>query len=366
MNSNPLHRRNYPSRVATEKTGKRYLIVGGHGLLGSHLVEGLLARGENQICIFDRAASPLFAKEIDSGIVTVHLGDLADLAALRRACSDVDVVFHTAASVNYWYDLPFEYESIHAVNVAGTENVVSACLSEGVRQLIHTSSNIVVVPRNLLEKPLTFADETTPYAKPPFLCHYVSTKILAEQAVLSTNGHGKLLTAALRPGALFGPRDLISRAVRDGMPGVGLTDNAMDYVYIENVIHAFLLLERRLTPGEDIGGKAYFISNYPPDGPRCESYFEFNRRLYAAFGRRFRLAPAPLMSALAWSSRTAVWATRGAAERRLGELRKLRPCTLVLARGTYYFSCKQAQTDFGYKPLYSIEDAVRLTRESWQ
>ncbi len=364
--SNPSHRRYRPTRIATKKTGRRYLVIGGHGLLGSHLVEGLLARGEDQIHIFDRVPSPLFAEEIARGAVTVHLGDLTDVAALSRSCREVDAVFHTAASVNYWHDLRFEYDVIHTVNVTGTENVVAACLSEGVRQLIHTSSNTVVVPRDLLDHPLAFADETAPYASEPFLCHYVATKILAERAVLAANGRGQLLTAALRPGALYGPRDLISHGARGGVPGVGLADNIIDHIYVENVIHAFLLLERRLVPGAPVCGKAYFLSNYSPQGPRCESYFEFNCRLYAAFGRRFRLAPTPLPSALAWSSRAVVWATRGAGEHRLGELRKLRPSTLVLARGTYYFSCQRAQADFGYEPLYSAEEGVALTAASWQ
>jgi len=73
-----------------------------------------------------------------------------------------------------------------------------------------------------------------------------------------------------------------------------------------------------------------------------------------------------LLSALAWSSRTAVWATRGAIERRLGDLRKLRPSTLALARGTYYFSSHRAQTDFGYKPIYSAEEAIALTAAWWK
>src|SRR6478672_6532622 len=117
MELNRNHRRHRPRQVATAKTGKRYLVVGGHGLFGSHLVEGLLARGEDHVRIFDRVESPMFAEEVARGAVTVQQGDLSDVQALRRACSGVDVVFHTAASVNYWYDLPFEYDGIYAVNV---------------------------------------------------------------------------------------------------------------------------------------------------------------------------------------------------------------------------------------------------------
>jgi hypothetical protein len=53
-------------------------------------------------------------------------------------------------------------------------------------------------------------DETMPYAKPPFLNHYVTTKVFSEQMVLEANGDG-LLTGAIRPtGGIFGPRDNVS------------------------------------------------------------------------------------------------------------------------------------------------------------
>src|SRR5262245_22666342 len=58
--------RNVPRKVPTAKTGKRYLVVGGHGFLGSHIVEALLARGEDRIRVLDIAPSPLFAGEIEA------------------------------------------------------------------------------------------------------------------------------------------------------------------------------------------------------------------------------------------------------------------------------------------------------------
>jgi sterol-4alpha-carboxylate 3-dehydrogenase (decarboxylating) len=359
--------RHHPSKIATEKTGKAYLVVGGHGLLGSHVVEGLLARGERNIHVYDRTPSSLFDDEVASGLVTFHQGDILDRARLTAACRRIDTVIHTAASVNYWADLPFEYAPIHAVNFTGTRNVIDACGETGVRQLLHTSSTSVVVGRDPHERPIAGADESLPYASPPHLCHYIATKILAERAVLEANGPS-LATAALRPGGMYGPRDeLLCAGIRKGDPGVGLRDNVIDHVYVENVVHAFLKLEQRLTPGSPVAGRAYFVTNYSPavGQSQCDSYYDFNSRLARAFGQEFRLGPRWLFSALAATSQTLIRASRGRLERPLGQLARLRPATLALARATYHFSHARASRDFGYDPLYSVDEAVALTAAWW-
>jgi sterol-4alpha-carboxylate 3-dehydrogenase (decarboxylating) len=360
--------RNLPSKITTTRTGKRYLVIGGHGFLGSHIVEALLARGEDKVAIFDLSASSLFAAEVAAGTVQFHQGNVLDLERLKAACRGVDTVFHTAASVDFWSDLPFEYAAIHAVNVVGTENAIAACAAEGVGQLLFTSSAIVVVPRDLLAQPLELADENAPYPTAPFLNHYVATKGLAERAVLAADGRGALRTAAVRPGGMYGPRDtVITSSVAAGLPGIGRKDNIIDHIYVENVVHAFLLMETRLVAGSPLCGQSYFVTNYadPPPGARAEdrAYFAFNDRFFAALGRRFRLAPKGLISALAWTSQTMVRASRGRAARVLGELRKLRPASLTLSRGTYYFTHKKAAADFGYQPLYSEAEAIEITRK---
>jgi sterol-4alpha-carboxylate 3-dehydrogenase (decarboxylating) len=360
--------RHHPPKIATAKTDKSYLVVGGHGLLGSHVVEALLARGERNIHVYDRTPSSLFADEVARGLVTFHRDDILDRAQLAAACRGIDTVIHTAASVNFWADLPFEYERIHAVNFTGTRNLIDACREAGVRQLLHTSSSSVVVGRDLAERPIAGGDESLPYASPPHLCHYIATKVLAERAVLEANGP-QLATAALRPGGMFGPRDeMLAGAVRSRAPGVGLPDNLIDHIYVENVVHAFLMLEQRLTPDSPAAGRAYFVTNYSPaiGQSQCDRYYDFNSRFARAFGHEFRLGPRWLFSALAATSQTLMRASRGGLERRLGPLAKLRPAVLALARGTYYFSHAQASRDFAYEPLYSIDEGILLTAGWWR
>src|SRR5262245_32282448 len=56
--------RTRPTKIGTARTGKSYLVIGGHGFLGSHVVEALLARGEDRVRVLDLRSSPLFAPEV--------------------------------------------------------------------------------------------------------------------------------------------------------------------------------------------------------------------------------------------------------------------------------------------------------------
>jgi nucleoside-diphosphate-sugar epimerase len=353
--------RHVPGRVPTARTGKVYLVVGGHGFLGSHLVEALLARGEDRVHIFDAAPSRLFDEEIRRGTVVFHQGDVRDARAVEAACAGVSTVFHTAARVDYWSDLPFELDALHAVNVTGTENVIAACRARGVGQLLFTSSSSVVVSADILTRPVALADESAPCATAPYLCHYIRTKVAAERAVLAADGRDGLRTAALRPGGMYGPRDtlLVPGAIA-GFPGLGRTDNVVDFIYVENVAHAFLLLEQHLAPGHVTCGRAYFVTNYDP-ACGSETYFAFNRRLAGQFGNRFRLAPAGVISALAAAVEAAVRVSGGKVSAHLGDLGKLRPSSVTLARATYYFTHRRAAADFGYAPLYTVEEGMDRT-----
>lgn len=356
--------RNVPRRVSTARTGTRYLVVGGHGFLGSHVVEALLARGEDRIRVLDIAPSPLFGAETAARRVEFFRADVRDRERVREACAGVDTVIHAAAMVNFWADLPFEYRPIRDVNVGGTENVVAACVEQGVQNLLYTSSSAVVISRDLLARPVALADESAPYARAPYLCHYIETKVLAERAVLAANGCGVLSTAAVRPGGLYGPRDrLFTPLVAAGRPGIGLRHNIIDHIYVENVVHALLLLDRHLSPDSRVRGQAYFVTNYPEHGapPAHRSHFAFTSRLFAAFGHRSRLAPRPLLTAMAWASQKVIGASRGRLCAALGDLAKLRPASLALTRGTYYFTHRKAAAEFGYAPLYPEAEAFDIT-----
>src|SRR4029079_1065021 len=89
------------------------------------------------------------------------------------------------------------------------------------------------------------------------------------QAVLAANGDN-LLTCALRPHLIWGPRDqqliprLLERAKRGRLRRVGAGRNRIDTIYVENAAAAHLLAADALTPGSPVCGRAYFVSQGEP------------------------------------------------------------------------------------------------------
>ena len=109
------------------------LVTGGSGYFGEILVSHLRARGQ-AVRILD-----LVENDDRPGDVDIVLGDVCDPAVVRRAMEGVDCVHHNVASV----PLAKDKEKFWAVNVDGTENVLSAAAEAGVRKVVMTSSSAV-------------------------------------------------------------------------------------------------------------------------------------------------------------------------------------------------------------------------------
>src|SRR5262245_3616352 len=111
------------------------LVTGGGGFLGRYIVEQLVARGD-RVRILSRRVYPGLAA---IGVECVQ-GDVRDVAAVNRACEDVQAVFHAAAVPGVWGPWQLFYET----NTLGTEHVIAACRTHRVSRLIYTSSPSVV------------------------------------------------------------------------------------------------------------------------------------------------------------------------------------------------------------------------------
>ena len=108
------------------------LVTGAAGHLGNNVVRQLLARGRSvRVLVHSESAS------LDGLPVEKRLGDILDRASLDRAFEGVEVVYHFAAKVTI---LPSESASATRTNTLGPRNVVDACLTHGVRRLVHASS----------------------------------------------------------------------------------------------------------------------------------------------------------------------------------------------------------------------------------
>ena len=317
------------------------LVTGANGFLGRYVVEQLLARGDRARALVRREAPELKALGAE-----IARGDVRDGASLLAATNGVDVVFHVAAVAGIWGPKQHYFD----VNVTGTANVLEACLRNKVPKLIFTSSPSV-----------TFAggdqcgvDESVPYPE-KYLAYYPQSKAMAEQLVLEANSD-ELLTCALRPHLIWGPRDqhliprLFDRARSGKLRYVGNRKNVIDAVYVENAAAAHLQAADALKPGSPVAGKAYFITNDEP--VNC---WEWIDQL---------LALAKLPPVKRGISTSSAYAVGAALEglwtllRRTDEPRMTR--FLALQLGTsHWFNVDAAKRDFGYEPQISMAEGMR-------
>ena len=235
------------------------LVTGVSGFVGLALTKRLLAQGSKVTGICRRSRP-----DIEALGVEMIYADLADAPAIRAACENKDTVFHVAAKVGIWGKLA-EFQK---ANVEGTQAVINGCRDFGVKKLVYTSTpSVVFNGRSIIGD-----NESLPYGT-NIPCHYPTTKVIAEKAVLAAHDlpPGHLRTVALRPHLIWGDGDpnLVPRVLERARAGklriVGDGQNRVDLTHVENVVDAHLLAETALDNSENNpGGKAYFISNDEP------------------------------------------------------------------------------------------------------
>jgi 2-alkyl-3-oxoalkanoate reductase len=318
------------------------LVTGASGFLGRYLVEQLLDRGD-RVRTFCRKRDPF----LDGLGVDVVCGDLQDRQAVMTACERMEVVYHAGGAAGIGG--PGSY--FHAVNVTGTRNVLDGCLTHHVARLVFTSSPSVTFQCESQKN----IDESTPYAKRWF-CHYARSKAIAEQHVLASSGKNGLLTCALRPHLIWGPRDrhllpqLLLRVRNGSLRRIGDGSNLMDTVYVENAAQAHLLAADALKPGSPAAGRAYFISQGEP--VNC---WDWLNEIVALAGLP------PVRKSISFR---AAWAIGLACEIVYGLLRWQGepPMTRFLAAQlsqSHYFNITRAREDLHYTPTISTAEGMR-------
>lgn len=135
--------------------GKRILVTGGTGSIGSEIVRQLLKYEPKQIRIYSRDESKQFYLQQDlgdsykEGLVRFLIGDTRDKDRLNRAFNDVDIVFHVAAlkHVPFCEDNPFEAIK---TNINGTQNVLDLAIDHQVEKVIAISTDKAVYPNTVM------------------------------------------------------------------------------------------------------------------------------------------------------------------------------------------------------------------------
>ena len=175
------------------------LVTGATGLLGSHIVDRLLERGDEVRALARPGSDTSYLEERG---VELAQGDVTDFDSLRRACQGMDCVFHAAARVSDWGP----WSEFEAITIGGTEKALRAAVEAGVPRFLHVSTDSVYPNRDRLRGAVY--SEDTPYEpKPPQWDHYQRAKIAAEAKVWEIHGEGRLRASAVRPALILGERD---------------------------------------------------------------------------------------------------------------------------------------------------------------
>ncbi len=126
-----------------ELAGKRFMVIGGAGFIGSHVVDQLLAADAKEVIVYDnffRGTRSNLRQALQDKRCTLapHGGDILHSDILAKTMEGVDGVFHLAA---VWLLQCHEYpRTAFDVNVQGTFNVIEACIKNGVKRCVYSSS----------------------------------------------------------------------------------------------------------------------------------------------------------------------------------------------------------------------------------
>lgn len=222
--------------------GKKLVVIGGAGLIGSHTVDRLLTEDVKEVLIYDnfvRGRVENLANALKDPRVKIYDvgGDIMQTDILESAFEGADGVFHLAA---LWLLQCHEYpRSAFDVNVRGTFNVMEACVKKGVKRLVYSSSASVY--GDAVEEPMT---EDHPFNNKNF---YGATKIAGEAMMRAFHHRYGLNFVGLRYMNVYGPRqdyhgayiavimkmlDAIDRG--DGPTIMGDGSEAFDFVAVED------------------------------------------------------------------------------------------------------------------------------------
>ncbi len=220
----------------------RVALTGASGYTGGRLLGTLRGRGDDVTALV-RASS--VTEGVRRSGATVVEGDLASDEAVRRLVDGADAVVHVAA-VYRTAGHPDSY--YRDVNVGGTERLLEAAATVGVRRFVHTST--VGVHGHVSNPP---ADETAAFSPGDV---YQATKAEAEALALDFHRHRGVPVTVVRPGAIYGPGETrllkLFRAIARGRYAlVGDGRSFYHPVYIDDLVQGFLLaLDRDTAVGE--------------------------------------------------------------------------------------------------------------------
>jgi NAD dependent epimerase/dehydratase len=226
--------------------GRKVIVTGADGFIGSHLVEALVAEGAQVTALslynsFDSFGWLDDLPEETQACLTRIRVDVRDAGLMRRVLKGQEIVFHLAAliAVPYSYVAP---RSFVETNIIGTLNVLEAAREHGVGRVLHTSSSEVY--GSALTLPIS--EQHPLQGQSPYSASKIGADMLAESFARSFD----MPVVILRPFNAYGPRQseraiiptLVRQLLHPSCPvlKVGDTTTARDFTFVSDTVGAFM------------------------------------------------------------------------------------------------------------------------------
>ena len=232
-------------------TTERVLVTGATGFTGGHLCERLARDGYSVRAL---ARHPDNCSKLRAWGVKIVPGDLRDTGSLEKATRGIDVVYHVAA---LFRPENVSRKEMWETNVQGTRNIIDASVKAGVRRFVHCST--VGVHGDIKNPP---GNEETPYGPGDY---YQESKTEGERVALKYAEDGRLPIVVVRPGGIYGPRDLrflkLFKGIKKrGFVMLGSGEVVYQMVYIDDLIDGFV----RCGTDEKAVGNVYILTGDEP------------------------------------------------------------------------------------------------------
>lgn len=227
--------------------GKRVVVTGADGFIGSHLTEALAAMGSDvaAFCYYNSFNSWGWLDTVPSDVresLHVVMGDVRDSNAVRELLRDTDIVFHLAALIG----IPFSYvapASYIETNIKGTLNILQAARDLEVPRVVVTSTSEVY--GTAVDAPIAEAHPLK--GQSPYAASKIGADKIAESFYLSFD----LPVTTVRPFNTYGPRQsaraivpTIITQLLAGQPSLrlGALTPTRDFTYVEDTVAGFIAL----------------------------------------------------------------------------------------------------------------------------
>jgi nucleoside-diphosphate-sugar epimerase len=328
-------------------------VTGATGLIGSHVAEYLSEQGYRVICGVRKNSKTDFLKTLP---VELRWVDVTDYDSLLEATKGATVVVHTAGKVSDWGP----WQAFYDVNVVGTQNVLKACVANGIRRIITTGSVSCFGEEHCetAKSELSPHNPRYPYflekVWPSGMNHYRISKSMAVKETEAFARQHLLNVTVIHPVWVYGEREFSSgfyeymMFVKLGMPcGPGSTKNLFHVVYARDMARAYQLAIEKAPVG---------INNYIIGNKKVDKFDDVLKLICCEMGVR---KPLNLPKAIAYP---------------IGLLAEL-AATLFRAKSTPFltrarvnmfydsicYSTQKAEDELSFRCHYSLEDGIKNT-----